>query len=123
MRWAGASRARRAVLVTIALLVAACGAPARAADPVRLTVHMTEYSFEPADLAVPAAREVVLTLINDGRVDHDMVVTQFGGQLIRLRGGDSGTVTLRPLAAGTYRVVCSIPTHIELGMVGTIVVR
>lgn len=118
-------RASWAVAVLAALLLGGCAASASAtaAEPARATLHLSEFAYTPATLELPAGRAITLTVVNDGVVDHDLVISELGGQLVRVRGGKSATISLKPLRAGTYRMLCSIPTHSDLGMIGTIVAR
>lgn len=116
------------------LVLSACG-PKTA----EITVTMKEYEFNPNRLEVPANAQVNLTLINDGTLEHEMVLMNFGTLATppfddddedniyweqELEAASSEVVTFTsPGQAGEYEVVCGIPEHLEQGMIATLIVR
>ncbi len=83
---------------------------------------MTEFAYSEQLIEVPAGRPLLIELTNAGIVDHDLVIDA-ARVLVRLRPGQSGTARISALPAGSYVIYCSIPTHRELGMTATLVVR
>lgn len=104
-----------------------------------ITVTMKEYEFAPTSLEVPASAEVTLTLINDGTLEHEMVIMNLGAMATAPFDDDdepnifweketepasSEVVTFTaPGQAGEYQIVCGIPEHIENGMIASLTVR
>jgi uncharacterized cupredoxin-like copper-binding protein len=86
-------------------------------------VTMTDYKFTPADINVKSGK-VTLFLVNSGAVSHDMVVTGADGKSVGrsdlIQPGDSNTFTIADLPAGSYKVICDQPGHLENGMKGTL---
>ena len=93
------------------------------------TVVMTDYEFHPRDVRVRQGQ--TLTVLNDGGTAHNLAVEKGPDpqketdELIgtdSFLNGDSERlkVTLPP---GRYAMVCTVPGHRELGMVGTFTVR
>ena len=89
---------------------------------------MTEFRFEPGTtqvLRAPHGR-IVFVVVNRGTVLHDMTILDAAGSRLaqseEVAPGDSSLLTVRDLPAGTYRIVCSQPGHVEAGMVGSLVV-
>ena len=104
------------------------------------------WRFEPAVLEARVGQRVKLTLVNEGRVEHDVEIPLVPASAIevasgvehheRLGGGhhDEGiiaahaepgttaTVTFTLTEAGEYDFSCTIPGHKEAGMVGKLVV-
>lgn len=77
------------------------------------------YSEAPSELA---AGEVPIELINEGAIEHNVVIEELGDELIlEAPGGesDSGSFTFEP---GEYTYYCSIPGHRAAGMEGTMTV-
>ena len=123
---------RFALLLTLCpLLVLGCGdedepgrtvtAPANA----KLRVVADEYSFDPAKIVLTGAGTLTVTMRNKGSLAHNLRV---------LRGNEEigGTPTLPAgrtesgrlnLEHGSYRIICSVGDHEELGMTGTLRVR
>lgn len=123
---------RRRVLMpwalVIALLVAACGASEDTStdtptngdnQAVEVTVHTTEFSFEPDPIEVPAGTPVTLILVNDGVVEHDLTIDALNLSMAA-QPGETVRETIT-FDAGTYEVHCTVPGHHDAGMIGTLV--
>jgi uncharacterized cupredoxin-like copper-binding protein len=100
-------------------------APSASADYVG-----TEFQFDPSTASVIAGPEVEINLVNDGAVQHELVILNAGitigseaefleslvlGRTEVLDPGDSGSVTVS-LQPGTYQIVCMIAGHLDAGM-------
>jgi plastocyanin len=119
------------VLAFCPLLVLGCGgndepgrtvtAPANA----RLRVVADEYSFDPSTIVLQGAGTLAVTLQNDGSLAHNLKVLrgddQIGGTTT-LPAGQRGSARLK-LEPGSYRIICSVGDHEQLGMRGTLRVR
>jgi plastocyanin len=129
-------------LVTVAALaagaLAACGEP----PPTTVRGHvirlrMTEYRFSPQVIHAPAGR-LTIRAHDDGVLAHNVKIERpesatgqqdpdapapkpLGGTE-SAQHGETVTTTLR-LKPGTYRLVCTVSNHDNLGMNGTLVVR
>jgi plastocyanin len=85
-----------------------------------------EYSFEPANVLVTGGGgRLRVTLENKGSLAHNLKVFQGDRELggtPTFPGGrsESGALELRP---GSYRMVCTVGNHAELGMTGKLEVR
>ncbi len=109
--------------IPLAAVLTACAASAASPEPATIDVVMTEYSYGTQLIEAPAGRPLRLAISNAGKVDHDLVVDDFGVRVL-LHPGQSGSATIRSLASGgAYVVHCTIPTHRELGMIATLLVR
>jgi len=102
-----------------------CGSP----DPVSvrgstIDVRLEEFRFVPQAIRASAGR-VTIRVRNEGVLAHNLKLFRRGVEVV---GTDtiqhgmpaSTTVTLR---RGTYRMVCTIANHDDLGMYGSLVVR
>lgn len=119
------------VLALCPLLVAGCGdedepgrtvtAPANS----NLRVAAEEYSFDPATIVLQGAGTLNLTLRNVGSLAHNLKVfrgdEEIGGTPT-LPAGRRESTRLN-LEHGSYRMVCTVGDHEELGMTGTLRVR
>jgi plastocyanin len=119
------------VLALSPLLVLGCGdedEPGRTVTTpanAELRVVADEYSFDPSTIVLKGAGTLTVTLRNKGSLAHNLKV---------LRGDEEidGTPTLPAgrtesarfnLEHGSYRIICSVGDHEELGMTGTLRVR
>ena len=74
------------LVAAILLILAACGSQAPP-EPLELTIDMTEYAFEPADLEFQVGQEVTLHLTNSGALEHEIM---FGRDVMMTDGRPSG---------------------------------
>ena len=117
-----------------------------AGEVLEITLDAEEWRFEPSIVEVPMGHRVKLTLVNDGRVEHDVEIAGVPAENIevmdgverheRLGGGlhhegvvaahaepgTTATVMFTVTEAGEYDFACTIPGHKEAGMVGKLVV-
>lgn len=104
------------VLVLATALVVAVRGPAVSATGIERTaaeVELTEFSIG-GQLAVPVG-QVSLRVNNNGTVAHNLTVVD-GPSTPDLNSGQSSTLNLGELAAGTYQLLCTIPGHESSGM-------
>ncbi len=121
----------------VSIAFAACGGGGNAAT--EFTVTMNEFSFEPANITVPAGAQVSLNLSNEGTLEHNWVMMESGYRVDtafteddqnhiffeqqQTPPGESVSVVFSaPDQAGEYQLVCSIPGHFESGMQGRVTV-
>ena len=122
-----------ALLLTLAAAGCAGGGKAQVA------VNMREFGFSPDSLSVPAGAELTLTVKNLGALEHNLHIMDLGNEIRDswsagdedaavlnfgvVDGGDTRSLTFTaPNAPGDYQFLCSVPSHFELGMHGTITV-
>ncbi|MEA2224344.1 MAG: hypothetical protein QOH83_2720 [Solirubrobacteraceae bacterium] len=122
------------VLAVLAGVLGGCGDDDvfRTDRPV-LRVTLDEYRIVPQNIVVKPGR-TKLVVRNTGRLTHNLVIQipeGPDGKPVEIPGGRVGTmqpgetaepvkVTLRP---GTYRLVCTIANHDDLGQYGTLEVK
>jgi plastocyanin len=90
-----------------------------------LRVKGDEYSFDPARVTVKGRGRLKIVLDNRGSLAHNLKVLRDDRELggtPTFPGGEtrSGTVSL---PRGSYRMVCTVGNHEELGMTGELEVR
>jgi plastocyanin len=74
------------------------------------TVEVADFSYDPSCVAAPA--EATLTITNVGKVPHTFTVSGTGAAGAGA-AGESGTLDLSGVAAGTYRVFCTYHSNME----------
>lgn len=104
-------------------LVLACAPP-----PEReIVVGMTEYAFLPATIEVAAAERVRLVVRNVGRLEHDLMADERGrafglAHIHLLPSASMSSDWTAPANPTELRIVCTVPGHETLGMVGRLVI-
>jgi uncharacterized cupredoxin-like copper-binding protein len=108
-----------AATVAVAAAMIAVGAPSASAAPRTINVNSTITApyFAPKTINV-AAGEAVSICVKTPDVPHDITVAS---PAFVVKSGACGNFTA-PAKAGTYKFVCSISGHEQLGMVGSFVV-
>jgi FtsP/CotA-like multicopper oxidase with cupredoxin domain len=99
---------------------AGSGSGAGAGAPATATIHLTEFSLDPASVTLAAGG--TLAVHNDGSVPHDLAIegTDFRTPLVA--AGGTANLKLTGLAPGTYNIICQVAGHSDAGMKGTLVV-
>lgn len=126
------------ILAVAALTVGACGDEGDDAASTSIEAKASEFKFEPASWTVPAGDEFAIDFENGGSVEHEWAVLKLGQDidteaefaedkvLFEVEGipaGDSTTEHFTVDEAGTYQVMCAIPTHFDAGMEGSLTVE
>jgi plastocyanin len=106
-------------VASVALAALALGACVDEAE--RVPVSLVDNAFTPQPLVVPEGASLSVT--NVGRVAHDLVVDAAGRGTADLPPGGRQELPLDGIEPGRYRIYCSVPGHIELGMVGELVIE
>jgi uncharacterized cupredoxin-like copper-binding protein len=125
----------RAAVLLVPLALSACGARGPRTE---YTVIMTDFTYNPNRIEVPAGEPITLKIANSGAVVHNFIILPAGATVgealdeadlvnvywtIELQPGESREATFTaPAAAGEYEVVCSTAGHYMAGMTGTLVV-
>jgi plastocyanin len=119
------------VLALSSVLVLGCGDEGKAGRTVtapadaKLTVVADEYSFDPSTIVLEGAGTLTVTLRNKGSLAHNLKVLRGDEEVAgtpTLPGGQSESARLK-LGQGSYRIICSVGDHEQLGMTGTLRVR
>jgi uncharacterized cupredoxin-like copper-binding protein len=128
-------------ILVFAILLFAC-APQAATE---ITVELTDFTYTPSSITIPAGQPVVLTINNTGLVEHDFVVEKInisdvvvqddsvGGHHahgdapaydlhVSTGAGQTNVLQFTALEPGTYKIFCSVAGHIEAGMLGELIV-
>ena len=114
------------LMVLAALAFSGCGggAPSQPAGSIKVT--MTEFKFDPSSIDAKAGK-VTLYLVNSGTTAHDLVVKDSSGGVVAkskmVQSGDTTTLDIPNLPAGSYTILCDVPGHAESGMKGTLDAR
>jgi uncharacterized cupredoxin-like copper-binding protein len=114
-----------AMLVVTSLSLAACNSNSSSVDPnaPNITITLTSFKFEPAQINATAGQKINLTLKNTDALEHTWVIQNTNIKL-RVLGKQTVTQTVTvPATPGTYAIECDVPGHKEAGMTGQLVVK
>jgi nitrite reductase (NO-forming) len=76
------------------------------------------------DLVVKMGEVVQITLIDGDGAEHDISIPEFSTQSDKVVGkGSSSVVVFKADHAGTFDYFCSIPGHVQAGMIGKLIVE
>jgi manganese oxidase len=119
-----------AVGMTFIALLLACvalatggraSAGATASQAVVVPVSLKEFSISPSHLMAPPGA-LSFKVTNIGSVEHDFEITGLG-KLVALKPGETRTLDLPGVTAGTYKVTCTVSGHAASGMTAELMVQ
>jgi FtsP/CotA-like multicopper oxidase with cupredoxin domain len=82
---------------------------------------LTEFKISPASVTADPG-PLVLHVVNDGTMAHNVSVKELGKKTLDLQPGTSADLNLGDVAAGHYTILCEIPGHADSGMTGMLMV-
>ncbi|MBL7036597.1 cupredoxin domain-containing protein [Candidatus Microgenomates bacterium] len=93
-------------------------------DVVKIEVVAQEFSFTLPETEILQGQEIELTLKNEGKMIHDLVIDELGVTTSNVLPGESVVINFTvPENIGSLDYYCSIGNHKFLGMSGSIEVR
>ena len=85
-----------------------------------IEASLVEFAIE-GDFDVSAG-QLTIHAVNDGTVDHNLVIPELGYRSAILKPGEEVTIDLGQVATRTYAVFCDLSGHRESGMETELVV-
>src|SRR5690349_17908198 len=86
-----------------------------------INVSLSEFKIAPASVTADPG-PLLLHVVNDGTMAHNLSVVELGKKTIDLQPGASAELNLGDVAAGHYTIQCNIPGHADSGMRGMLMV-
>jgi plastocyanin len=112
------------VMVTGILAQGALAAPsAPKAKNMIVKVTAVDFKFRLSKLTVPRGTTVTFKISNKGRSPHDFDLPTLRKGSPYITPGKSTSYKVTFTKSGSYRFVCTVPRHAELGMTGTFKVK
>lgn len=122
------------------LMLTACGGGGGGASKTTLVITATESGYDSPTYTIPAGAQVDFTFKNTGNLEHNFDIIKLGQHvaspftdtdkdkifwsLNSVGAQQSKTATFTaPTAPGEYDIICSVPGHIEMGMIAKLVVK
>jgi uncharacterized cupredoxin-like copper-binding protein len=107
--------------VAIAAALIAIGAPSASAATRTINVTGVITAFTPGTINVKAG-ETVSICLKSTDTDHDLTIADLSFKVAAAKGASVCKTLTVPTAAGSHKVICSLPGHESAGMVGSLVV-
>lgn len=85
-------------------------------------VDGVNFAFSTKEIRVKKGDTVTINFTSNGGL-HDWTVNEFSARTERVNSGASSSVTFVADKAGTFEYYCSVGTHRQLGMVGSLIVE
>ena len=124
-----------AALAALALALTACGDDGQfKTDRPILRLSLDQYRIVPQNIVVKQGR-MKFVVRNTGRLTHNLVIQRppkeidgkptevAGGRVKSMQPGEAAQPIKVTLKRGTYRLVCTIANHDDLGQYGKLVVE
>lgn len=86
------------------------------------TVSGDNFSFKPSTITVKKGDKVKITFINSEGF-HDWVVDEFGAATKQTQAPTTEVIEFIADKTGSFEYYCSVGSHRDMGMVGTLVVK
>jgi plastocyanin len=118
----------RRVAIALALVALSTGAfaasggfaaPRATNAAVTVTVTAVDFKFKLSRLSVPKGTVVTFKVVNKGTSAHDFdFASGVKGGTPYIGRGKTATFKITFRKVGSYRFVCTVPRHVQLGMAG-----
>lgn len=82
-----------------------------------VTIELSEMTFQPAEITIPAGTDVTLRIVNNGVASHNIAFAALGIHSRTLAAGEEVELVVNA-PEGTYAFGCDIPGHRMAGMTG-----
>ncbi len=86
------------------------------------TVDGDNFVFEPKEIRVKRGDKVVINFRNTGGF-HDLVIDEFNVRTAQIQSGSSETIEFIADKSGSFEYYCSVGSHRQMGMRGTLIVE
>lgn len=88
-----------------------------------ITVEGTEFAFVPSNINVKKDQQIRLTFKNSGKYPHDLSISDLNVQTKTIQPNQEDTVTFTADKVGQFNLICTVDSHADKGMKGTITVN
>lgn len=88
-----------------------------------VTIESNEFSFSPSQITVEQGQNLKITFVNKGNFSHNFAIPDYGIKTNTIAGTETDTIEFVADKAGTFRIICTVTGHENLGMTGTLIVE
>ncbi len=87
-----------------------------------IEIDGSNFAFAPKEVRVPYGAQVKIVFKNTGGT-HDLVIDEFDVRSKVIQGDATDSVTFTANKKGSFQYYCSVGSHREMGMWGTLIVE
>lgn len=122
------------LLLILPMMVLSACQPGSAEN--KISVDLSDFMISPDAFTVKAGAVITVNVTNSGAIQHDFNIMKLGSEIggmideddranvlwgVKVEPGETLTATFTvPEEPGLYQVICSLPGHLQAGMVGSI---
>ncbi len=88
-----------------------------------LTVAGNEFSFSPSSITVKKGQTIKITFKNVGKYPHNFTISDLNLHTKTLQPGETDSIEFTADKVGTFEYMCTVDSHAEKGMKGTLIVQ
>ncbi len=92
-------------------------------DGKEITVVGNEFSFQPSTLNLKQGDKVLLVFKNEGKYPHNLAIPDLKVTTKTIQPGQSDMINFTVDKGGNYAFVCTVDSHEQKGMKGTVNVQ
>ncbi len=86
-------------------------------------VKGTPFKFEPNEIKIKKGDRVKINFKNEQGMLHDLTIADLNVRTKQIPAGETDSMEFVADRAGTFDMICSVPTHADKGMVGKFIVE
>ncbi len=99
-------------------------ATANPSGPVKnITIDAKEFSYTPSKISVNKGDNVSITFTNSGTLSHNLTIPDLNLATNTISPGTTDTLNFTADKVGTFTFYCSVDSHKDRGLIGTLEVK
>jgi nitrosocyanin len=87
-----------------------------------ISVESDEFKFAPETITAKKGDKIKITFTNKGSFSHNFSIPDFGLESRTITRNESDAIEFTADRVGTFRIICTVTGHENLGMTGTLTI-
>jgi nitrosocyanin len=97
--------------------------PVDTAGARQINVSAAEFAYNPSTITVKKGEKVAIVFKNDGNFPHNLTIEDLGLATKTIGSGESDTLVFTADKVGSFTFSCTVDSHKDKGLIGTLVVN
>jgi len=89
----------------------------------KITVEGNEFAFTPSTISAKNGEPLEITFKNTGKFPHNLTIADLNVATKTIQPGEQDIVQVTPSKTGSFSFVCTVDSHADKGMKGTLTVQ